>query len=59
MARDREFREDLYYRPNVFPIYLPLLRELKADIPKLVTHFVQHFAASMDKSRPRRLSLNS
>ena len=53
MVADGGFREDLYYRVNVFPIHVPPLRERREDIPALAFHFLQGFCTELGRPVPR------
>jgi Nif-specific regulatory protein len=55
MMQDNTFRADLYYRLNVFPIYVPPLRERKCDILLLADHFIEKYAR-VNGSKVRRIS---
>ncbi|MFM8326694.1 MAG: sigma-54 interaction domain-containing protein, partial [Pirellulaceae bacterium] len=63
MVKSRSFREDLWYRINVFPILLPRLQDRKEDLPELVRHFLQkastRFGLPMVEPTPRDLALLS
>jgi two-component system, NtrC family, response regulator HydG len=55
MAKARQFREDLFFRLNVFPIALPSLRERPGDVPDLVAHFLDSRGLSRDKVAPEAM----
>ena len=61
MVESHQFRSDLYYRLNVFPVELPALRDRPEDIPLLTRHFAQKYAQRMDKKIEsiRRTDLNA
>jgi len=57
-VREKSFREDLYYRLNVFPIYMPPLRERRTDILLLAEHFLEKYSG-LNKKSIRRISTSA
>ena len=53
LVRDGRFREDLYFRLNVFPIHVAPLRERKDDVVRLATHFLDRYAREYEREPPR------
>ena len=52
LVREGKFREDLYYRLNVFPIRLPSLRDRKDDIPELILYFIKKYCEKLGRATP-------
>ncbi len=49
---EKRFREDLYYRLNVVPIFVPPLRERKEDVLPLIRHYIEHYCSEMERNAP-------